>query len=268
MSENNAPSEALMERPKTKAKIKTKTKAKNVEIESVVDLITTVAYSVENASSTECDRQIVKLLEDVDNNYFALGGYLSLAQREEGWRGQFENFKDFVETSFGLNYRKAMYLIAMYKGIVESGVVWEQVSHLGWTKLKELASIITTDNVADWILKAENMTVSQLIAAIKLSETGVLEKTDTPTESNPTSSMSFSVHEDQKVTIESAVEKAKLEADTDNKSVALEALCMNYLSGGKVAQPIEIQMKVLGAEAVLEAFEVVFPDIDLMATMP
>jgi hypothetical protein len=43
-------------------------------------------------------------------------------------------------------------------------------------------------------------------------------------------------HDDQVETIESALDRARDEMGTEFDAVALEAICMNYLSGGNVIQ--------------------------------
>ncbi|MEK0325570.1 MAG: hypothetical protein QQN63_07680 [Nitrosopumilus sp.] len=83
--------------------------------------------------------------------------------------------------------------------------------------------------------------------------------------------LTFKVHEDQKETINQAVDQALEESNTEFKAVALEAICLNYLAGGstKASKPLSLTgtMEKYSAETVLDAFEVVFPDVNLTAEL-
>lgn len=240
------------------------------------DLIVQTAHEVENLKEEKAFKMVPQLLDSSAQSDFKLGGVLSVIQHQ-GWymdRG-YENFRAYVESECGLNYRKAMYLIAIYNGLVESGVKWEQVKHLGWTKLKELASILTTENVADWVAKAEEMTVLQLQEYIKAQSAGTATA-DEPTaakqaQAKKTTTMTFKLHEDQKATVKEALAKAKHETGTDVDTVALEHICLDFLGGqSKLAKmpTLEEMMKGKSAEEVLSAFGEVFPDVEITATLP
>ena len=185
-----------------------------------------------------------------------------------------ETFRAFVETECGLKYRKGMYLIEIYNGLVESGVAWDKVKHLGWTKLSYLASILSVDNVDDWVAVAENLTVLQLIEHIKASTKGdnaanSPEVVDGNTSS--TTTMTFKVHQDQKDTIREALDKAKHESGTEFDSVALEAIAMDFLGGESKLKSIPTLVELMtgkSIEEVLEAVSNVFPDVTLEATLP
>lgn len=246
---------------KKKSVTKAKTKAK-------VDLILDTAHELENLTKVKAYKMVHELAETADYTFFQLGGVLSVIQ-SNGWFTDegFDNFKAFVESEFGINYRKSMYMIAIYNGLVESGVEWSQVKDIGWTKLKELANILSPDNVEEWVGHANDMTVLQLQEYIKQQAKGDLEGSGEKEETkNTVSTMTFKVHEDQKEVIEEAIDKAKGEADTDVNTVALEAICLNYISGGSAkAKPASLKqvMKKHSWEEILEAFEGLFPNIDL-----
>jgi len=257
---DKAPSEALME---------TNENAGSTVVESN-DLIIDTVSAVEHLSKAEGIKRINAILNNVDGEYFHLGGCLAVSQKEGWWKDDYVSFREFIESEFGMNYRKAMYLITIYNGLVESGISWDKVKHLGWTKLKELASVLTEENAEEWIDKATDCTVIQLIEAIKIATTGTLESTDQPDETKTNvSTMTFKVHEDQRETIDSAVAKAKEEAETEFSAVALDAICMSYLSGGATAKPASLSslMKALSPEEVLETFAEVWPDIDITASI-
>jgi len=104
---------------------------------------------------------VAQLAEDAEFTYFQLGSVLSLI-RANGWFQPYANFREFVEGEYGINYRKAMYLISIYNNIIEAQVPCGKVKHLGWTKLKEIASILTNENLEHWVGLAEKHTALQL----------------------------------------------------------------------------------------------------------
>lgn len=279
-----SPAADAAETPKaTKQVLKTKAKAeqpaaKTVEkVESTTDandLIVQVAFEVENLTDKKAFELVPTLQNNIDHDFFKLGGVLAKIQAD-GWymeRG-YENFRGFVEAESGLEYRKALYFIGIYNNLVQSGVKWEQVKHLGWTKLKELAAILTPENVEEWAGLAENMTVLQLQAYIKEQKAKVTPAADGPTtddDAKKVTTMTFKLHTDQKATVREALDKCKAETGTEFDSVALEHICLDYLSGDSALKkmPTLAQlMKGKSAEEVLEAFSTVFPNVEITANI-
>lgn len=209
---------------------------------------------------------IPSLLDSADHMNFELGCALSQVQNEKWWQDDgFESFKECIEGKFGIEYRKAMYLVSNYNYLAKSEVPWTAVSGIGWTKLKELAPILTLDNVEEWVKTATELTTLQLHEAVKQFKAGSLEKSGTESGSTEVTTLTFKVHPDQKVTIQTAVDKAKDEAETEFATVALEAICMSYMAGGKAPPPPTLKaiMEKNGWEEVLEVFDGLWPDIDV-----
>lgn len=244
-----------------------------VEQAETGDVIVRVAHEIENLKADKAFKMVPTLLDNIDRDYFRLGGVLAKVQ-SEGWfmEKQHETFRAFVEADCGIAYRKAMYLIQIYNGLVESGVAWELVGHLGWTKLKELAPILTTDNVIEWVAVAEGMTVLQLQEHIKASSKGV-DSGNSPdagaSDAKATTTMTFKLHEDQKTTVRDALDKAKHESATDVDSVALEYIAMDYLGSSKLKAVTTLKelMEGKSVEEVLQVFEEVFPTVVLQAAV-
>jgi len=249
-------------------------KAKEVTKDAVqeTDLIVETVVEIEGMTKADAFSIVPSLIESVDFSYFKLGGVLSAIQENQWWVDEADSFKEFIPERFGLHYRKAMYLIKIYDGLVEADIPWFKVSGLGWTKLKELADILTTENVDEWVERANNLSVLQLIAAVKAFKSGELS-TDGTTEADTSgvTTITFKVHPDQKETIKQAVEQALEESDTEFKSVALEAICLNFLAGGstKPSKPLSLAgtMEKYSVHHVLDAFEATFPTVDLTADL-
>lgn len=242
------------------------------EQKTVTDVIEEVAASIEGLSKEQAIGMVPSLLDSADFTNFKLGGVLGSILGHQWWKEEgFVSFKEFLSTKFPMvKYRKAMYLIDIYVALVESGVTWTKVGHLGWTKLKELATVINKDNVDDWVAKAENLTVLQLIEEIRKAKTKLQNPGEPDADAAPSSvtTITFKVHADQKETIRDAVEKAKEEAETAYDAVALEAICLNYLSGGGIPHTVTApslmdKMQKVGYEEVLKNFEVLWPEINL-----
>ena len=252
---STAPSEAVMESTETEA-----------------DLIGDIASEIENITKEAAFEMVPGLIESVDFSYFKLGGVLSVIQDNGWWEGEADSFKAFIPERFGLQYRKAMYLINIYDSLVEAEIPWHKVSGLGWTKLKDLADILTKENVDEWAELAANLTSLNLQAAVKAFKAGELD-TDgtTAVDTSGVTTVTFTVHPDQKETISEAIEQAMEEGETEFKGVALEAICMNYLAGGstKDSKPLSLAgtMEKYTPLQVLEAFEALWPEVNITAEL-
>jgi hypothetical protein len=270
MAEAQSPSAKLAASAK-KATEKTVTKVAEAVEESGTDVFASVGVFSENLKPDAAISLVEDLLKDVDSTYFKVGAALSVIQ-SNGWfkDAGYDNFREFVETRYGLQYRKAMYLVNIYNSLIEGEVPWEKVAHLGWTKLKELAGIINKGNVDEWVKLAEEFTVAQLIEYIKqLKKKNVDPNTSDDEQKEAAgklSTLSFKVHPDQKEVITGAVEKAMADAGTEYKAVALEAICLSYMNDEPVIQKTDLKsvMAAHSMEQVLELFEELYPDVDLV----
>lgn len=240
------------------------------------DQIIQTAHEIENLKEDKAFKLVPSLLDDIDRNCFKLGGILSRINAQ-GWfmdKG-YENFRGYVEAETDVGYRKAMYLIGIYNGLVESGVKWEQVKHLGWTKLKDLAPHLTADNVEEWVAEVDGLTTLQIQELIKQKTAGVKAGESNESEagvaSKTTVTMTFKLHADQKQTVREALDKCKHETGTEHDNVALEHIALDYLGGeSKLKQLPSLKdlMQGKSAEEVLGIFGEVFPDVEIQATLP
>jgi len=261
-----------MSATKTATKATTKKKAD-------VDLIEATVHEVENLTAATALPEADRLLNDAEFNYFKLGGVLVVIQENSWWESEgFENFKEFIEQRIDMPYRKAMYLINIYQCLVDAGIKWDSVKNIGWTKLKDIAPLLTEDNVDEWVQRAETMTTLELQEYIKAHKAGggsAEEGDEEETKATKVSTMTFKLHEDQRETIRTALDKAQGDNNTEYDAVALEYICMQYLEGGlgksKKSEP-QKSLKDLMAEADVEGtlaiFEELWPDVELSVEMP
>jgi hypothetical protein len=234
------------------------------------DLIFDIAHEIESYTKTKALNAAEKLAEDIEANYFKLGGVLKVILQQQWYEG-YPTFEVFVREKFGFKDRKANYLMLIYTSLVDNQIPWEKVSHLGWTKLKDLAPILTKENVDEWVAKADSLTVLELQALLKASKEGEdVDGEKTAKTSTDMVKIAFKLHADQAELVQSALAKAKGELGSDHDNVALAGICSGYLanaSGVQIAGSLQDQFKALGLEAVLSAFEQVFPNVDLEVTV-
>lgn len=262
------------------------------------DILTGVAQEVESLTQAKAFSLVEELVNSSGINEFRLGGVLahildeSAKEGGEAWLDGCDSFKTLLDSRFGIHYRKAMYLINIYKQLVEKQIPWDEVKSLGWTKLKELTPVLTAKNVAGWVKKAEKLTVLQLIELIKKQ---AAKGTDaTVKEPSIVTTMTFKLHADQKESVRSALDKVKEEAKTEFDSQALHLISLGVLNNsipiggdapvekpakkGKAATTSTIDsldpksqlkhlMKSQGWEVTLELFGELFPSVDLQVSV-
>lgn len=251
----------------SKGKSKKKKPAKKVDRHDLVGGLLFEPGEVTTIDKDMATSFVKQYLTDIHQNYFMLGGILSLI-KSEGWYEEdgYDKFKDYVQTEYGLHDRKARYLIGIHDGLVSAGIDFATVSSLGWSKLKEIAEILTEDNVDHWVDLANELTIVQLKAAVKDATAGDKADDKKVKEASELSTMSFKVHADQKEVIEEALEKALHEFGTEFKPVALEQICMGYLAGGKATKApkqksLKAQIKDEGYEKSLTLISDLFPKL-------
>lgn len=242
--------------------------AKVAKAKATGNLIFDIAQEIGNLTKAKALNQAAKLVDEVDTNYFRLGGILRLIRKEQWFDGH-PTFEAFVYERFGFQARKAHYLVSIFENLVEKNIPWEKVADLGWTKLKDLAPLLTPENLDDWVAKAKAVSVAELQALIReaMNPNGGGSETSGKTVDNITK-MKFSFHPDQTEIVSSALAKAKGEMSTDHDNVAITAICSGYLSGASAvagAAPADLSALMLqvGYMKVFEEFEKAFPKIEL-----
>lgn len=254
--------------PKATTKKKAKAKAK-----SKGDALHSLYSEVENLTKMKAIDALGILAEGRDENALRMGGVLARIE-EEAWHGEL-SFKEFIGANYGIDYRKARYLIKTYKEIAKSGIAWEQVDGLGWTKLKEISAIVSQDNVKLLVQEAKKMTVLQLQQWVKGYMDDGAETGDDATPATDITTLTFKLHPDQKDTVKAALDVAKQNFTTEFDNVALENMSLAYVAsqtGAPTEQgpPSEDPahdavhiLKGIGLEAAIEAFNKAFPEVAL-----
>ena len=259
-----APVENLSKAKKTK-----KSKSKEVAVAPLTgevveaDVLADLVHEIENMKEPQAIKMISELMEATEVATFRIGGLLSLVQAN-GWFAPFATFREFVETKYGIGYRKSLVLIEIYTSLSNASIPWVKVKDLGWTKLAIIASVLTPENVEEWVGVADTqnaVTLLETVKAAKAKSKGAL--TDETGQPKVVTTMAFKVHGDQKITIESAIDKAKGQSGTEVATVALEFICLDFLGGATLAE----RMKKVGVENALKALEQAFPTMNFDVSM-
>lgn len=257
----DATSQEQVQKPKATAKIA-----------ATGNLIFDTATELAALTKTKARNEAEKLAENIDQNSFRLGGLLALIQANQ-WYDGFPTFDAYVQEKFGFKVRKAHYLIHIYKSLVDNQIPWDKVAGLGWSKLKDLAPVLTLENVDDWVAKASVVSVTELQKLLaEHSGTGDASTAKSVSTKDEVIGLKFKVHTDQNELIQAALAKAKGELNTEYDTVALAGICSGYLSGASATSasaqvdPVALFAN-MGYEKVLGVFEQVFPQIDLTVSV-
>ncbi len=203
---------------------------------------------------------------------FHLGGVFS-RMVEEGWFMGHPTFRACSEIEFGVKYRKAAYLISIFRVITEKGIDYKDVSKVGWTKLKEMLPILTPKNAASWAKKAQGMSTVALIEHVKAAGKS---KGNEVVAVPDVSTRTFKLHADQRKVVTAAIDDAKIKGGTDVDSVALELICQDYLGHAKPIDPVKITKAYIkslagtktGLAFVAEALTKNFKEVDVSFEIP
>lgn len=68
-----------------------------------------------------------------------------------------KGFGDFAENYVGIAYRKALYLMEIYRTCERFGIKPQEVAKIGWSKFKEALRAFTADNVEEILTQAREL---------------------------------------------------------------------------------------------------------------
>jgi hypothetical protein len=216
------------------------------------DLLEDVVHEIENLSKAEALIRVGKF-EDANNKaYFEMGGVLSVIQRHK-WYDPFKTLGEWAEHNTAIKRSTALALIQTYDAVVESGVTSDQVKHIGWTKLRVIARVLTKENVDPWIKLASKQSRAEIIEAVKahLAPKGVANDGGSP----PACVRTFKLNPDQTKTVDSAIAKAKSASGTQHDAAAFEYICLDYITGETLSERLQAVGPAQAGKAAKNAFE-------------
>lgn len=234
------------------------------------------------AWSLKIRKRARELAHDLEHGYLELAEilYHVYDKTEDGdrrgpplWKSwKFKSFGDYVDQELGFSLRKAQRLrLIWFRLEVElknlDPDVKDRICKLGWSKVRELARVLTISNAEEWLQKAEQMSFVQLEDTIrkyvedlkKARREAALQGADPKTvdpgvpEPEETEWLHFKLFPEQAQTVDQAMSRAadlsgKLEVD--KKGHLLELICTdfvatnNFLSGGSTEEKLRYIAKV------------------------
>jgi hypothetical protein len=129
---------------------------------------------------------------------------------------------------------------------------WAHVKAIGWTKLRLIARVRDKQNANHWIDFASKHNKPEIIKEVNLhlASTGKANATT----STATHLKSYKLHDDQDSTVDAAIKKAKQASGTQDDSVALENICLDYLGGHTFAHRTRAIGPTSAAKGIKDAF--------------
>lgn len=125
------------------------------------------------------------LVTQAEQSFFLLGGVLAEIHRTKAYvEAGFDaegGWEEFLNAEMGIEYRKAMYLVDIYKTFSKLEIDEARLAKIGWTKAKLLARQLrgaNADEIEDLLDAAEEMTRDDLEQHIKETTVGGKAKGD------------------------------------------------------------------------------------------
>jgi hypothetical protein len=225
------------------------------------DPIADLVHEIENLKESDALKVVDTLIDQSGENYIKLGGVLTRVQ-SNAWFKPYSSFQEYVENRLGMKFRLAGYYMQCYNALANGGIPYAKVVGLGWTKLALIATVITLDNVDEWvnIAKGQNaLTLKETVKKFKDKQKAEGQLTGDVSETSAVSSLTFKPHADQREVIEQAIEKAKDQSNTPHATVALYNICLEYLGTVGMVE----RLKPLGIEKAAEYLNTAFPEWDI-----
>lgn len=176
------------------------------------------------------------LVAQAGQNYFNLGGVLAEINRtkaftEAGYEESKEGFEEYISTELGIEYRKAMVLIKIYKRFSKLEISEDKLMQIGWTKASALAAYMPkdaeTEQFEEMLEEAEEMTREDLIDHIKTSYVGADGK---KRQTVKKTSYKFSAFADQAEFVNDALQSAKEKSGSDDNNEAFIFIIQEWAS--------------------------------------
>jgi hypothetical protein len=214
------------------------------------DRISDIVHQIENLKESDAKARLLELENAHEKTYFEIGGVLSVMQKGK-WYDPCASLDEWVEKNTGMSRSKALALIQIYNAVAHSGITWAQVKHIEWTKLRAIAGVLNKENAVHWIGIASKHSKRELNELVQKHLRASSEAVAGGT--TATHIKTFRLYDDERKTLDAALEKAKATSGTSIDSAALELICLDYASG----QTLQERLAVLDPEALAKMFAAV-----------
>ena len=191
--------------------------------------------------SSELRERMKEGVKSVSSSYLVLAEGLDAifeGKYYEAWG--FMDFESYCSAELDFSSRKARYLIKVWKMIKDYDIHRDRAEKIGWTKLNVIKKVVNDENVEEWLVKAEEMSVSRL-------EEEIASLTTKGSSPAPVI-LKIKMDEDEAPVITEALTAAKRIRQVDNNTSALEMICLDWLESQGISnekRPIQEHIKYL-----------------------
>jgi hypothetical protein len=201
--------------------------------------------------------RVAELKKIVEDSYLEIGGLLYEIFYGGYWQEWgFESFKQYVQDELGFHERKGQYLINIHKNLViDAKATPEQLEGIGWSKAKEIATVVDEKNVEKWLDKAKDSTVTELANDVRQAKSDQ-GSSNTGGEIERAYRLSFTLFENQNLNVEAALAIASKIAESDKRGHLLDCICTSFQAN--VLQEQGESRRISELMRVVESLERVF----------
>ena len=215
---------------------------------------TPATTQTKNPAKTIID-SLIKLDAQADAVFVDMAAALYQAKKFDahasaGFANDHAGFVSFCDDKLKCGYRKAQYLINIWEKALELGIDKDTMEVIGWGKMKELVSVITTENSATLLKVAQEKTLKQLLEYIQnlkkaKRESKVVDGVNSS--SVDTVKYTFLIDARDNDTVHSALEEAKNRMETSNAAEAFVTICQDWMSlgGGSLPNTLEDYLELI-----------------------
>jgi len=132
-------------------------------------------------------------------------------------------FAAYLQNELEISPRSGYYMVQVHEAGVTYNLSFESMRAVGYTKMATLLPVLDTENVREWMEKANGCSVRELQTKIKEAKQS----------EDYLQSMSVRVSDSQSHVINQALEQIELRHGVESKGQGLEYLAAEYLAGGQ-----------------------------------
>lgn len=251
----------------------------------------TIVSDVAGLNAEDSNAALIAIEDNLGFEHIRMGVLLGHIHKSQHYvQLGYENMRAYLAANTNLHYRKAMILVANAQTIRELGITAEEMKGVSWSALRHIAPILNSKNYKEWLDMARSTTHVALIEAVRSAKAENAEALPAPeadAEKPKMMNKLFSLHPDQKATVDAALEKAKAEGNVDSTGAALDIIASAYTgappSGATVgaAMPdltadgmatyvtaLKADQGLEGLVALLNIIGDIFPKVDIDVKLP
>jgi len=177
--------------------------------------------------------------------------------QDEDSERPYASFEEYCENEIGLKKRSGQYLISIYKKfVVELELPKSVLKDMEWAKAKELVSIITAENAADYLDKISGMSLVQVKEFVGAKKRELKGEPGTSAEHEPGEAkkkIMFNLNPDQLENVEGALSIAEnLLGGSEDRAKQLDMICAEFKAG----------TVGMGVEGALTKLDIIMKDIE------